>query len=147
MSETVDVLNELQSADLTQVSAVMPLIDDGVHEGEIIEIDTRENSKKTGHLLEMKIALTNPTPATKEGIPCEVNPGYPIFHSISLVRTEKYEPLEKIAELMQAALGTKEGSALPFEQFIGKTVTFRTKVELSDEWGDRARISRFLKQS
>jgi hypothetical protein len=48
--------------------------------------------------------------------------------------------------LKEAILGDKSGSFLPLEQYYGKTVTARTKVESSADYGNQTVIARFIKK-
>ena len=72
-----------------------------------------------------------------------VNPGFCIFDSVSLVSTDNYNPLERLADIQLATLGQQVKGFKPAD-YIGKTAIVRVKIEDSDDYGKQNRIARWM---
>jgi hypothetical protein len=92
----------------------------------------------------LKLTLTQPATAM-DGKP--VNPGFPLFTIISMVQTEKYDPRQNLAAFKECFTGSKSGSFLPIEQYIGAKGSVRVSVETSDQYGTQNRVARFVKKT
>jgi hypothetical protein len=143
MSTEIDILSSLDSLDLTNVSTGFSIIPAGLYEVSVAEMKIEPNKKGTGHNCNAKLALTQPTTAIDGKT---VNPGFPIFHTISLVETDKYKPASSLAAFKECFTGTKAGTFMPVSQFIGNTGSVRVTVETSDQYGQQNRIARFVKK-
>lgn len=143
MSDPTDILNQLAMTDLSSVETGYPVLPAGLYEVTVAEIKTEANKAQTGHNLKMKLTLVNGA-TDREGKP--VNPGFPLFDLISLVKTEKYDPLPALARFREAATGTKSGAFMPLEQYMGATLIAQVKIESSTEYGDRNRIVRYTQK-
>lgn len=144
MSEEIDILQNLDSMDLTNVETGVPLIPEGLYEVSVLEAKTEPNKKKTGHNLSLKFGLTQPTTSLDGKA---INPNFPLFTIISLVKTEKYDPRQNLAAFMECFKGTKAGNFLPVEQFIGMTGNVRVKIDDSPEFGKKNVIARYVKKA
>jgi hypothetical protein len=153
-NNSVDILNELMNADLGNVQTAMPVLDPGTHLVKVAAMDLVDNKDGTGKNLNIKFALVNPGSATINGVAAQVNPGYPVFHIISLNESRdkntnelKYDPRVKLAQFREAVLGTKAGSFFPLEQYINRDVAIKTSIDTKDEaqFGKRVRIDRMTK--
>lgn len=138
-------LNDLDTMDLSNVETGIPLIAQGLHEVEVLEITPKPNKNNTGTNLSIKLGLVNHT--KKFDGSGEVNPGYPLFDLISLTPTEKYDPRQRLAAFMECFLGVKNVPFNPISQFIGLKGMVRVKVEKDDQYGDKNRIAGYVKKS
>lgn len=143
MSQEIDILNDLDSMDLSNVETGLPLLPDGLYTLQVAEIETKANKKGTGSNLNIKFVTTEPV-TDLNGNP--VNPGFPLFDLISLVKSEKYDPIPKLAAFKEAVTGTKSGSFNPLEQYLGLSVCVKLKIERDAEYGDKNRIQRYIKK-
>src|ERR1035437_7278847 len=143
MSTEIDILSSLDSLDLTNVSTGFPVIPAGLYEVSVNEIKIEPNKKGTGHNLNAKLALTQPATAIDGKV---VNPGYSLFHTISLVETDKYKPASSLAAFKECFTGTKSGTFMPVSQYIGNTGSVRVSVETTDAYGTQNRIAKFVKK-
>ena len=150
MTQGQDVLNELNSLDLGTVQTALPILLAGVYEVLVAKLQFDENKAKTGKLLNIELTMINPT--KDETGTREVNPGFPLFDRISAVRTYKedgttvkYDPMPRFAQFREAVLGDKAGAFMPVEQYIGKKVAVRIKVEDDSEFGRKNVVARYVK--
>lgn len=144
MSDEIDILSELESTDFSKVETGMPLLPAALYEVEVQEADVSPNKAGTGHNAKFKLGLTQPT-TDLTGKP--VNPGFPIFVTMSLVRTPKYDPLKNIAQFMECFTGNKSGKFLPVQQFIGQKGNIRLSVTESEQYGKQNAIARYVKKA
>ena len=144
MSEEIDMLSSLETADFTNVETGMPTIPKGLYEVEVLTATIDRNKKQTGSNANFKFGLTQPTTA-EDGK--AVNPGFPVFHVISLVKTDKYDPLQNIARFMECFTGTKSGKFLPVENFIGMKGNVRIDIDDNPEFGKRNIIKQLVKKA
>lgn len=141
ISVGTDCLSILDNVDLAKVDRSFPILKEGAYVVEIAKFETKENKSKNGHNLYVTLKLTAPA-LTVDGK--TMNAGFPINDLISLVRTEKYNPLEKLADIQLAALG-KQQSGFRFGDYIGRKVTIRLKIEEDEEYGTKNRVARYVK--
>lgn len=142
LTET-DIMSSLDG-DFSSIPTGMPLLKPGLYELEVVECAFKVNKAGDGQNLNFKYSLTQPAVDINDK---PVNPGFPVFDLISLKPTEKYDPRPKIAEFLEAAYGTKGRPFNPPESHIGEKVMARLSVEKSDQYGDKNRISRYVKKS
>lgn len=147
----VDVMNELTSVDLSTVETNVPVIIDGIYEVTVAELTIRPNKDNSGQVLSMKFALAQPAPARQGDKETQVNPGFPLFHTVSLKRTfkddgeVKYEPLTQLTNFREAVIGEKAGQFMPLEQYIGRSLAVQTRIQDDPKFGMSARIQKFKK--
>lgn len=141
-----DILNSLMTEDLSNVQTTFPLLNAGLCKVRVAEISTAPNKTNTGNNLKIKFVTVDAQPATRAGVPCEIAPGYPIMFTHSLVQTEKFDPRERLAQIMDCFLG-KRGSFMPVEQFLGLEGVVKLKHDgkADDEYGIQAVIKQFVK--
>lgn len=144
MSEEIDLLAQLENMDLSEVSTGMPVLPQGLYEVEVLESKSETNKKGTGSNWKLKLGLTQPT-TSLDGK--SVNPNFPIFTTISLVQTEKYDPKQNLASFLECFTGTKAHKLLPFEQFVSMRGNIRLGVKTSDEYGQQNVIARWIKKA
>lgn len=151
-----DVLNELESLDMTTVQTALPVLKAGTYEVVVAELKFDENKAQTGKLLNIKLTLTTPAKAETglDGIERDVSPGFPIFDRISAVRTfkedgttVKYDPIPRFAAFKEGVTGSKTGAFMPIEQYIGKKVGVRLAVEDDEQFGRKNVVKRYIKAS
>lgn len=143
MSDSIDILNQLQAADLSSVPTGRPILKPCVTPLEIRKIEPVENKAGTGHNLNIELITTEELD-TEAGEP--VNPGFPLYDTISLVQTEKYDPWRRLAELKEAATGDKSGAFGDPADYVGMIVMANVQIERSEEYGDKNRVKRYVKQ-
>jgi hypothetical protein len=143
MSEEIDITQNLDSLDLTNVETGMPLLPEGIHGVEVIEAKLEPNKKGTGKNLNLKFGLTEATESVEGKL---LNVGFPLFHTISMVQTPKYDPRQNLAAFKECFTGTKAGNFFPVEQYIGATGIVRTKNLTSEEFGTQTKLARFVKK-
>lgn len=138
-------LAALLETPLDEMPTEMPLINSNV-ELRLDDAKIEGNKKQTGSNLNLVFAITTPVTAVDGKV---VNPGAygsKIFHTISLEKTEKYNPGENLARLKLALTGSKAGVFGSPAQYIGMTVMAVLKPEKSEQFGDRTVIGRFIKK-
>jgi hypothetical protein len=134
-------IDSLLNADLSGVDTSFPVIAPGVITGTIA--DCKSIVSKNGKpMLEMKLTAGHPVMTTASE---EKPAGFPFRHNISLTPTEKYNPKQGLAQLKEAVFGSKEGSFGDPASYVGQPVSFRVKIENSDEYGMQNRVAAFVK--
>ena len=126
-TSAVDLLTE----DLSGVDTSLPMIVEGIYDLKVFAI--KQEPSKDGAKENIAIVL-HTTEVANTTTRDTVQPGFPVFHNISLTPTEKYSVEQikrKTAEFVQAA-GVR--SIKPFENLLGKLV--RTKVIVEPERTD-----------
>jgi hypothetical protein len=147
MLNEVDSLQQLLGSDLSGVSTAMPVLEPNTYDFTIAKMEVVDNKAKNGKVLVISLTLATGAKAFETGK--VINPGFPLITRMGLAETEKYtaEDIQRnLATLKEAILGDKSGSFLPLEQYYGKTVTARTKVESSADYGNQTVIARFIKK-
>jgi hypothetical protein len=144
-------MNELGTVDLSTVQTALPVLKAGTYEVLVAEASFSENKAKTGQLLNIKLTLVNAAVSLTD---VAVNPGFPIFDRISAVRTfkedgvtVKYDPLPRFAAFREGVTGDKAGAFMPVEQYIGKKVAVRIKVDDDPEFGQKNVVQKYIRAS
>jgi hypothetical protein len=140
--QQVDQLNALLNSDLGDVPTTRPLIN-GLVKLKVKAMAIEENKNKDGHNLNCQFALAEPTTAQDGRV---VNPGFVIFHTVSLKQTEKYNPAENLAKLREGITGDKKGNFAPVEQYLDMEFMAKVKPKLDEEYGDKTVIAQFVKK-
>lgn len=142
-----NLTNSLMDLDLTSVQTVFPLIDPGLKTVRVAEISITPNRSGTGDNLKMKLVTTEAYRGSRGSEPVELQPGYAIMFTTSLVKTEKFNPLERLASIMDCFLG-RRGSFMPIEQFLGAEGVIKVahKGAAGDEYGIQAEVKQFCKK-
>lgn len=121
-----DVFDVLGDIDLSGVDTTMPLLKNGAYEFTIGEMSREQSDRTGGTYLLIQLKLAEEAEDIK-GNP--LSPGYPVRHIISLVASEKYDPIKNVAQFHEA-LGDKGMKFDPtFAQYTGQTIVAKTKVE------------------
>lgn len=155
MAEGLDILNDNTAVDLSTVRTSLPILAKGMYIVSLKAADVGANKKLTGSNLSIEVLLVN-SGLDDQGK--EVQPGFPLFDTISLVRTFKpdgttvsYDPVKRLVELLEAFGVEKAGTMTPrdmitlLQTFLGQQCAVRTSIETSDEYGSKTRIQRYSK--
>ena len=140
--------NEMLNADLTSVETSYPIIPAGVYNYTVSEMKIEPTKDKNGDVVLIKLRLAQNAKDVKGR---DVYPGLIITDRISLAPTEKYtsDMIRQRLKSFQRACFTADScptAFAPLEQYIGKSVTVRVKIE-SDPKGvydDSNRIARYI---
>lgn len=140
--QQIDHLNALLNSDLSDVPTTRPLLT-GLLTLRVKSMKIEPNKAGDGHNLNCEFVTTEPMQSTDGR---NVNPGFGIYHTISLKVTEKYNPKENLARLREAITGAHTGQFAPVEQYIDQTFMAQVKPELSEQFGDQTKIAKFVKR-
>lgn len=156
-AQGLDILNDNTVVDLTQVRTAAPILKPAVIACILSKVLVEPNKKATGSNMNIELTTVNSVETIDGKV---LSPGFKLFDTISLVRTFKedgttvsYDPVPRLVEMIEAITGTKDGSATPrqmVEQItgsVGQQIAARTKVEKSEEFGDKTRVARYVKVS
>ena len=127
--------------DLTNTDTSFPLLEPGMYKFSVVKVEAVENKKKTGDNIKIELKLEQTAKSTKGE---EIQAGFPIFDTISMVKTEKYDPKRKLAQFQEVALGAK-GPFAPLDRYLGKEVYAKIKVEDSEDYGEQNRVNLYVK--
>lgn len=141
--QQVDQLNALLNSDLSDVPTSRPLLN-GLAKLRVKKMATEANKAGDASNLNCEFVTTEPLTATDGR---NVNPGFIIFHTVSLKKTEKYNPSENLAKLREAITGNKAGSFAPVEQYLDMEFMAKLKPELSEQYGDKTVIGQLIKKA
>lgn len=142
----IDILN----ADLTSVDTDRQVLQKGIVDLTISDAKLEQTKKGTGVMLWLTFKTAIPYPNLK-GV--TKAPGFQFRDSIFIPTGDGHKPetiemcKTKLAQLKEAAFGTKEGAFGTPDQYIGRTVTARITVDSSEEYGDQNRVSAFVKRN
>jgi hypothetical protein len=145
MSDQLQELNSLLNSDLGGVDTSRPLLK-GLAELEVIEAGLRENSAKDGQGVNI-VCKTLTDMTDTNGNP--VRAGFKVFINCSLKETPKYSAADikkNLAIIKEGITGTKTGSFLPIEQFIGQKFMAQLTPKLDEQFGDKTVVSRYVKR-
>ncbi len=138
-------LNDILGADLSTTETGFPVIAPGVYAFQVGQMELKDSKSKAGAKnLSIECKLTQPA-ADRNGK--VIKAGFPLYHTISLAASDKYDPKKNLAQFKEAVLGTKDGTFMPLEQYMGQSFTARVKIESSEQYGDQNRIDAFIKKS
>jgi hypothetical protein len=153
MSDTdnIDILNDLENTDLSDVSTDRQLLPKGTFEFVVQSVKIEPNSKNTGMLVNIVLATTQEYESEPDnsGQTHIMPAGSVVFDTISLVQTEKWTKDKILAmckSFREAVTGDGSGPFSPPEQYEGEYVMANIKIERSEEYGDRNRVARYIKQ-
>lgn len=138
----IDLLTTLDNVDLTKIDRSFPCIVDGKYNFRIVKFATKENSKKTGHNLQVTLELQQDA-RTDDGK--TLHKGFKMTDSFSLVKTERYNPLERLADIQLAAFG-EQRKGFKFSDYIGLVITCATTIQDDPEFGKKNRF-RYVKKA
>ena len=148
MSNILDILN---TKDLTTVDLVPPLIKDGAKVTfDVMSLElvaSKSDPDETN--IQIKLETAHEVPSNKGTM---LPPRRKFTHTISLKTTSKdgadlTDMVERnCAAFKSAALGTKAGTFMPLEQYLGRQVVGVVTIQKdkTGAYGDQNRISRFI---
>lgn len=148
--QEVQSIDSLLNADLTGTSTAFPVLENQTLDVIIVGAQQAE-TKKGKPVLNFKYQTAMPA-KTREG---NVKPaGFPLRDMVSLTptfeddgTTMKYNPSQRLAQIKDAVYGNHDGPFAPLEQYIGKTITVRIKIESDPEFGDQNRVAAYIKKA
>lgn len=156
MSNDIDLTNSLMNVDLTSVETSLPILVPGTYAFTVREAKIEENSKKTGNNMNFKFTLDNEAPGTLDGKsedssgnPVMCKPGMSLYYTISLVKTDKYDPLQKLAQFLEAVYGNRTTPIMPVESHVGQSLIVKTVVDgtVDGPFGVKHSVGRLIKKS
>jgi len=129
--------------DLQNISTSAPILRPGVYTLALHEVEVKENAKGTGKNLNLVFVTVDPAFTLDDK---ELKPGYKVFHTVSLVPTDKYDPKQNLAKLKLSLTGNKAGAFGDPSQYIGLTCNVQMAVQpAKDEYEARGIIKQFYK--
>lgn len=140
---------DILGADLTNVDSTYPVLQVGVVDFVVSDIKTEPTKKGNGHNLTISLK-TAMSWNTREGAPRA--PGHVIRDNIFLPSGSAASPeavamaKQKVAAFKEAVTGSKAGSFGSPDQYIGKPVTARIKIETSADYGDSNRVQAYVRR-
>src|SRR5690606_7798246 len=124
---------EVFGEDLSHEQTGMPLLKPGNYLVRWADSKIEPNKKQTGNNLNLIFETVEPA-ETLDGK--ELKPGFKLFHTVSLVPTDKYRPQQNLAALKQCFTGIKAGSFGNPQEYLGFEGYVRVDVEKGDETYD-----------
>ena len=125
MQDNIDIL----SANLTDVDISRPMLAAGVVDLVVSEMKVEPNKTGDKQNLNIVFKTVNNERSVKGDT---LNPGFTLFHTVSLTPTEKYT-VDRIGQSLKsirvAATGDTSGSFAPVDQYVGKVLTAKVYVE------------------
>jgi hypothetical protein len=136
-------LNSLFGSDLTNVPTDAPLVKPGMYEVHVSKISVDDNKARTGKNMNIELAY-NDSVETEDGR--SLNPGFKLFHVISLVPTEKYDPRQNLAAFKICFTGRKDGGFGDPQQYVGLNGVVNVQIDRSNPaYPAKNVVKRFLK--
>lgn len=145
MNEQTESVLDILNQDLTDVDMSNPLLPKGDYPLEVKKVEQVESKNKPGnYLVKIQLATTEDYQSVSgEPIP----KGTYLFDQISLTPTEKYTKLniqKRCKAFRQACTGETSGAFGPLEQYVGRTVNARVRIdEADDNYPARNSIARY----
>lgn len=143
MTDPLNILNE----DLTTVDTSRPLLAKASIDLQVASLKLEPNKAGTGQNINIMFKTVNPERSTSQET---INPGFPVFHTMSVTPTEKFTPdmIKKNLRLFQVACDG-ESAAGKFgdgQQYVGKTLTAIVGIreDASGSYPPSNTISRFV---
>jgi len=144
--ESVDLLQHLNDIDLTTVDRSRPLIKNGTVATFVIEkMEVRDAKKEGNHNLNIELRMVTPEVPAEGDDGKTINAGYKVFDLVSLAKTDKYNPAEKLADIQLAVFG-EQRKGFKIEEYLNQEVTLTIKVEQSGDYPAQNRVSRWRKK-
>jgi hypothetical protein len=146
-------LQAMLNQPLDEVPTDRPLLQ-GLAELRLDKGEIKENNKKDGHNLNLEFStqtIMRAIPDAKGNVR-EVQPGFKVFHTIALKKTEKYNPAENLAKLKEALTGSKTGGFGDIGQYVGLVCMAKLKAaestnkETGQVYEPRTTIAQFVKK-
>lgn len=146
MGEDIDLIQHLDNVDLTTLDRSRKVVKGGTYDVTIQKIEVKDTNPtaknpKKGKRIAITLALNTKAELNEGG--GVVDPGFLIFDSISMTPTDKYNPLERLADIQLATYGAqKVGFKVP--DYIGRRAMVKIKIEDSEDYGEQNRVTRWL---
>ena len=148
MNENIDIIQHLDNVDLTQIDRSKKVfagtVTATIKKMEVVETKPTVKNPAGGHRLSIHLALEHKVEGLNENDEkVMLEPGAMFFDSVSLQPTDKYNPLERLADIQLATLGQQVKGFNP-NDYTGKSVILKCKIEDSDDFGKNTRVSRWV---
>lgn len=159
MSEEENVLNQLDSIDLSTVETSYPNLKTGHYHVRVVGCTVEDGKKPGAKNLVIKFALTEATEAVDGR---QVNPGFVIMQRVSLTKTfkddgsPKYDPMPTLAKFREAIFGkaTAGTQFMPLEQYIGQELDITVKFDANvvnkvtkEEYGPQSSVTGYVRKA
>jgi len=140
-----DITNSILDTDLSTVDMSKPLVTTGLVEL-IVDSVKIEPTSTGGQRINTVLKLVNRQKGTKGE---DINPGYPIFHGMSITPTEKYsiERIKQAIKELQLACGPDPVGAFGNgQQYVGQKVMAMLviKEDAKGEYPAKNEVKRFV---
>lgn len=143
MQEAYQSIDSMFNADLSGVDTAFPVLAPAIITCVIAEMSRGETKEKKTPVLNIKLTTLHET-KTESG---EVkSAGFPLRDMVSLNTTEKYNPLQRLAQIREAVFGDKAGAFGDPSLYVGKEVTVRIKVDSDPEYGKQNRVAAYVRK-
>jgi hypothetical protein len=147
-NENIDIIQHLESVDLSQIDRSRKVfsgtVTAQVKKMEVVATKPTEKNPRGGNRLSVTLGLEQRVEGLNENDEKVIlEPGHVFFDSISLTPTDKYNPLERLADISLAATGV-QATGFRMADYVGAVVTVKCKIEDSDEYGKQTRVSRWI---
>lgn len=148
--ESINLLNALDTIDLTKVDRSYPLLEEGTYSLRLAKFEAKPNSRKTGHNLQVTLETTTDVSLVTIGSDGTKNvkktkPGWKVNDSFSLVQTDKYNPMERLADIQLACFG-EQRKGFKSSEMVGLIITARVTIKDDPEFG-RKNLFRYVKKA
>lgn len=163
MSNDIDILAQIDNIDLSTVETARPNLPSGMYLMQVKEMKlVDQKAPKTGKNLSIQLGLVEPALAVpnEKGEQQKLNPGFPVFDTISLVQTfnpdgsVRYDPLPRLAKFREAVVGSKDGKFMPLEQYVGQQVMVKVSYTASNvdrktgqDYGPKSSVQDYVRRS
>lgn len=137
----VELLQHLANVDLTTIDRSRTILKDGQYPMRVVSMEPKkvepsQKNPKGGHRLQIGLSLMSPT-KDEDGKDIDLEK-FVYYTNVSLTPTEKYNPLERLADIQLACFGAqRKGFNIP--DYLGQSVVLKVKVEDSVEYGKQNR--------
>lgn len=139
----VPSVDSMLNADLTNVSTAFPVLEAQVISAVIAKCYQGTSKQKNTPGVFFEFTTTHP--AARQGGGMQPA-GFPLRDTVWLTEPkENYTPLTRLAQIKEAVFGDKSGSFGDPAGYVGKAVSFRIKIESSDEFGNQNRVASYVK--
>jgi hypothetical protein len=141
-----EVIEGLDTFDLTNVDTNRPLLPEGLQRMRLVGFATKAQKAKgdepsLGKNLVVTLETVNQVTATNGRV---LAPGFKHNETISLVQTDKYDPSQRLAQLQECFLGKKQPWCS--KDFYGREGDVHFTISRSLEFGDQNRANFRRKQ-
>jgi len=128
---------------LLEVDISRPLLTKPVVRLKVVEMVEKENNAKTGTNIVTTFETVFKEEAKTEKGTTTVEPGYKltVYTGLSVTEKRTEENIRKDLKRLRMGITGQEGGAFaPLDQYIGKEVDAKLKIEKDDQYGEQNRV-------